>query len=608
MSQASIPYRRRFHLLFPLGVVVLYAWLLALTITDYGVMFDVWELYTGDKYLNYFATLNPAHLDFEADSIRLYDSGQHPDFHDITTSFPDIDATQHPLLIWPLGAMLASLSKYIFNVWLPLFGPFDASHLMLIPFAAALLGCVWSFTLQRFGRWPAVVAILVTALHPRLWAHMHNNIKDVPTAVFWTLTIASFAVGAERRAARWLLLSAVCWGLGLATKANGVFLPAVLVPYFLLILWQRKRDRQPLTHTREVLACLLYPVIGLALMIGLWPLLWEQFPSQVFALVDSLRSRAGGAATGWNPWPLRLAFGTMSPVAGLALIAGLGVSIRGLARDRRRRADYLLVLLWTVVPVLRVSMPGTHDFDGIRHWLEFIPGAAILCGIGTGPLLARLAAWLQRRVEARHGVPKPPARLAPPAPGAAGADPTAVVEIELKPAPAADEPAAPVILPVLGPLLLVLALLAPTGWWLYRNHPHSVVYFNRVVGGLAAARAKGYPEATDYWANSYRVGSDWLYEHAEPGSTIYIGVAEHIGVYTRNTWLPDHLRLSNLTGRAPDDVDREISASPAPVYLMYVTREGWYHARVRDAIARDLPVAYQIDVDGAPILVIRRLK
>ena len=51
----------------------------------------------------------------------------------------------------------------------------------------------------------------------------------------------------------------------------------------------------------------------------------------------------------------------------------------------------------------------------------------------------------------------------------------------------------------------------------------------------------------------------------------------------------------------------ELAKIDRPVYLMYITRPGWYPAEVRDYDARLQPV-HQITVDGGVILKILRLK
>ncbi len=39
---------------------------------------------------------------------------------------------------------------------------------------------------------------------------------------------------------------------------------------------------------------------------------------------------------------------------------------------------YRLFLMWFFIPIFRISMPGQTNFDGIRHYYEFLPAAAII--------------------------------------------------------------------------------------------------------------------------------------------------------------------------------------------------------------------------------------
>jgi hypothetical protein len=137
-----------------------------------------------------------------------------------------------------------------------------------------------------------------------------------------------------------------------------------------------------------------------------------------------------------------------------------------------------------VVPTLRNSVPGAWNFDGIRHFYEFLPAAALVAAVG-GATLVRLAGERRRLFAA-------------------------------------------------GALAAVTAV--NMGEAIVRYHPFETAYFSRLVGGLEGA-ARRFPEATDYWGSSYRQGLEWLNRNAEPESALYVSVHPHIVAIVSGHWL-----------------------------------------------------------------------
>ena len=565
---------KRYLTSFEHGVIVAFvlgfAYLQLYTLPDYGVMWDTWELYLGDKNLYAWLQRDPGTLDPRRDDIPLYHTRAHPNFHDITNAYHDNDAILYPHLIWPFGPLTSSASKWLLHARLGWLDPFDAHHAVLVLWAAALFLALYRFALPELGVWTGLAAVLCIGTYPRFWAELHSNVKDVPAAVLFAGVIFAFVRAVERD--RWglMLLAAGLWGLGLATKANGLFLPFILVPWLLLIWFQRWRGGRPVVSAPLGAAMLAFAPLGLGVMLAAWPLLLVDFPRYLTLYLTSLRARGFGGAPHWQVEPLLQGLYTMpEPVLGLLAIGLLALLWRCV---RARGVDplALLLLLWLAVPVGRVCLPGAKDFDGIRHWLEVVPAIGLIAGYGASRVLAVLTKGWQRlpkrwqAAAGRYGLHR-----------------------------------------ALW-LALVLAAFAPVVWWDAQHHPNQICYYNRLIGGLAGARARGLTDATDYWANSYRQGFDWLNANAPPGAGVLLGVAEHIGFYTAPVWLRGDLELLPLVGRGPADVQGYLARHDGNVYLMYVIRPGWYHALVREVDGRLRPV-HEIAVDGAPILRILRL-
>jgi 4-amino-4-deoxy-L-arabinose transferase-like glycosyltransferase len=103
----------------------------------------------------------------------------------------------------------------------------------LIPALIYLLGT--SLYDRKVGLWGAISFLLV----PRQFFNAHLACFDVPIAAMWLLTVYLFWRAPERP--RGWLWCGLAFGLTLATKHNGWFLPLVLTPFALWRGWQTTR-------------------------------------------------------------------------------------------------------------------------------------------------------------------------------------------------------------------------------------------------------------------------------------------------------------------------------------------------------------------------------
>ena len=311
--------------------LAVFAWLLLFTIPDYGVMWDAWEYHIGDRNLRFWTSLDLGALDVRRDDWALYHRFSHPNFHGITNSYQDSDALLYPYMIWPLGPLSSSVSKVFLHIG---FGvdAYDAHHAILVPWLLLLFSALWCLARPRLGRWPAVTALLVVACYPRFWAECHNNIKDIPSAALMTATLALGMTAVERQAWRRLLLAGVVWGLALAAKPNGLFLPFIGLAWLVAELWRQRRAGRPLARWFWPLLLAL-PLVAVATMLAVWPLLWVDFPTQFLVYLKSLMSRGYTGEARWQLMPLINAVATM-PLPVLLLV---GVGLVSLVRQWRRR-------------------------------------------------------------------------------------------------------------------------------------------------------------------------------------------------------------------------------------------------------------------------------
>jgi hypothetical protein len=281
---------------------------------------------------------------------------------------------------------------------------------------------------------------------------------------FFALTLLLFAAAFERGSAPGVAASGVLWGLALATKANALFLPAIVLLLVAVAArprrWQGSRrrvvglgGRLPGGGTGHRLRSVALPVGGAGRARDRASAL-----RRAAHLLDAPRERISPLAA--------IAYTTTAPFLGLA-IAASRIAAREIARGGREPAS---CCRWPGSRRARAPPPARRvNFDGVRHFLELFPardprgrrGLALAAAAAGGP-----------RQRSRSGAPPRPERR---------------------------------------------CLLAPADrrW---RVHPFELAYWNALAGGLGGARAKKLAQAGDYWATSYRTGLEWLNAEAPPGA------------------------------------------------------------------------------------------
>jgi hypothetical protein len=526
------------------------AWALALgmvgggiaTLPRYGLTCDeaYGYLFFGERYLHYFLTQDQAYLDFQ--------NGDLPIHHREPNLFASIGRA-HPRQFPPLADTLSAGTMELLGHRLGWMDPIDGFHVATILLVGMLMAALYEFAAPRVGAGTALAGIALLALHPRFWADMHNNPKDVPELVFFSLAVVAVARWYSHPRVREALVAGAIGGAALAVKANAVFVPFVVV----LGLWPWRGPglgwRAVALHLRRLwwhYGLMLATAVGV--FFALWPWLHRNPLARFGKHVAAFASQMGREPhPGWNPDPVVQLVTTMPEATLLLLAVGTAWALGRVARGSDPSGTLRLLLAWMAVPILRNSVPGAWNFDGIRHFYEFLPAAALVAAIG-GATLVRLAGERKR-------------------------------------------------LPAVLALVSVTALDA--GEAIVRYHPHETAYFNRLVGGLEGA-ARRFPEATDYWGSSYRQGIAWLNRNAEPGSALYVPVHPHIVALVRRHWLGSGLRLVE---RAQYEAEL---ASGRPVYVMFVTRPEFYDDVARECVGVRRPV-HEIVVDRHPILLVFRV-
>lgn len=556
-GSAPRPESSRLETFLALVCIALIAVVAAVTAGDYGITWDwVPDLYIAERNLNSLTSGELGWLDFSV-PVDLSMHGRHLD---LTRA----DAAQ-PWRSFYFGPFLSSVGCKIFFQELEWVDSVTAHQLPNLLLLAGALAAVYFFVRRSWGYPAALASLAAVAFQPRLWAHLQFNLKDFPYAALMAITLLSARRAILDRSWGMTVVSAALLGVTACTKPNAAL---ILVLLALWVPFAHRLDR-PAGRERSFRAALLAaPFVAAATYVAVWPYLWVD---PVGKLAMHFGYYVGHAAGGPDhfQWDRLLRFLSVQPVGLLVFGAtGVGLAARGAWKDQRRE-EHVLLLLWLLLPVLRVALPRATDYDGVRHYIEYAVPLGILGGIG-------FIAWTRWLWQA--------------------------AEVRLRRAAAI-------------PIVVVLVCLLPAHW-AYRFvqiHPFQLLHYNVLVGGASGA-AQRWSDATDYWGSSYRQGSDWLREHAESGALVSVPVANHVVFATRRLWLRDDLvflRMPMMSDAFVPDSRARLAAyaeqPDRPVYVMYVTRSNWYGPLVRMLEQPGVEPIHEIVVDGVSILKIHRL-
>ena len=517
----------------------------------YNVNWDeaLGDLFFGQRYLSYFTTLDPRYLQFEADP---YPPGHLPDL----SSSPFRD---DPASFYPVANTLAAAVSAVLSGRLGLLDPFDGVHAANLLLGAVLVFALHRYLAPRFGAAAATAAVLFLFLCPRVVCDLLTNVKDFGETVFFSLTLLAFVAAYEKGSAAGIVGAGALFGLALGTKGNALFVPVIAG---LTVIAAR---RPPAWAGRSRLLLLVLAgglILGLAVFFASWPYLW---PDPVRNVAKNLRylvmQKLVVREESMAPVLPNILLTTPIPFLVFALAGAAAVA----PRLRERDPAAVLLAAWAGVVLGRLYLPGAINFDGVRHFLELFPALAALAGIGLSWTAARAAAALRDRW-------RPAARLAV--------------------------------------LVLPLAVMAAE---LIAVHPFEIAYWNALAGGLGGAQARGRGGAGDYWALSYRLGLDWLNEHAPPRSRLVVPVAPHTVRLVAPLRLRPDIQLLPITSASSPAVTPEemeelhaVAGRGRPVYVMFVHRRDWTNALVEYCRAAVTPAA-QWRVGGGVVLSIYRL-
>lgn len=519
-----------------------------LTLNNYGISWDepthfkrgqgyLWYILTGD---NDYHKLPKYDLQKAQTTTGYHERSIYQDDVHNAAFYRTIDGG-HP----PLADILSSASNMIFYQRLGWLGDVESYHLFEIVVAGLGVGVLFLFVYESFGFFPSVLSALFYSTYPMFWAESHFNIKD-PIETSWIIiTLYFFWKGITKLSAFYIFVSSVFAGFALATKFNVVFLPFMVIPWLVFIFITRKQKILKFIQTKKfVIVSILFPLTCFAIFYFTYPFLWEDPIAnigKVFIYYERISldpAFANSVLPEWKFYALRWVLYTMPPL----VLTGLICSAIFFKKNFHKHGGFLLLVwLWFLVTISRVSIPGVNIYGGIRQIMEYVPAVSILAGVGFSFAIAKVQVAKKNLLQ----------------------------------------------------FVFIILALGVSALPIIHLHPNENVYFNFLAGGLKGAIKSGMPAAGNSFGNTYYQGLKWVNENAPDGAklTIIQGTAVNVPAYIVRTDID--LSNGNFSG-----INRGGEYAMALIYN-YEHRDNFYSW---EYINKFLKPVYEVKVDGTPIL------
>jgi len=472
-----------------------------------------------------------------------------------------------PLSFSPHGVFVDTigyLSILIFHNKLNVL-PFDASfHLPILPIAALGLWALMKFVQKYIGKEESIISAIVLCTMPRFIGHLHQNIKDIPEASFFTLAILAFSNLIEKKEGTRLkryAFAIISFGLALAVKINAIqIIPIIL--FWLLIKTAGEQKKKNFNIWIKKTLSIFFPkaiIISLTFLLGalltilLWPNLWtnplNEGKNVFFFFGKVWRGNPilyfGNLYHGGINIPWHYAAGYLlvtTPILTIiTAILGIYISFKKLFKEN---TIYALMLLWFFIPLLKYIIPNVPIYDDIRQYMEVLYPLSIFSAITIVILYKKINVFLKKNLT------KPMYKIS---------------------------------------IILYLSLFA---YYLFVPlmilHPYEMIYFNSLVGHKKGVYERGLFDV-DFWSISIKEATLWVNDNAKKNSIITYPFGEHIAYY----YIRPDLKISY------EDFDNA-------EYLIIQNRQTFMNSTLEHILQNRKPI-YTITRRDAPLCWIYKL-
>lgn len=452
----------------------------------------------------------------------------------------------------PLNDILAAATNRIFHEKLGIMGDLESYHLFELFVSGMLVFLMFVMIRQKYGVFAGTIASLSTALYPLFYGESHFNIKDPIEASFFSFALYFFYLGVNRIKGRYFFISSLFCALAFGTKYNIVFLPFIITFYllvrfgFFFIFKSGKINILKRIPKGVYVSLFFYPIIVFGVHFLSRPYLWQDPINRFLYVIKYYKDIGTGIEYqskflwhGWNTYPA-IFVGISTPIVILMyFFIGVVVSLVIVKKEKDKFSS--LLLLWFGITLLRVTLPGTSIYGGVRQIMEYIPAMAAIAGLGAFYFRSVIAKFINIKIAS----------------------------------------------------LLILVSFIPLIVSLVKLHPNENLFMNSLVGGLKGATEKRISGVGETMGNAYLQGIRWLNEHAEQNARF--GFPVGLG----SNFPPEFVRKDIKFGGYFSGTKREGE------YMMEMFSVDFPFSKYNyDYLNRFLNPVYVKTVDGVPILKI----
>ena len=438
------------------------------------------------------------------------------------------------------------------------------------------------FGVRIEGRITGLAAALLYITIPRVFFHGQLACFDSAVTTMWLAVVYAYVRSLEN--ARWGVLAGIIFGLGLATKHNLWFVPALLLIHYLLVIWPDIQARK-LSILRAPLALCAMAILGPLVFVALWPWLWFDTVNHVQAYFNFHLKHAfynmEFLGVNWGPPPLPMDYPFLMTLytvplillalAVLGIMAYLRRPVQGVVawitgglikapqldlrfrynsrRDWKRPARGLdpklgtLLTINALFPLALIALPWTPIFGGTKHWLPAYPFFALLAGVALSRIFATIRGSLSQG---------------------------GVVAV-----------------------LMVLLMSLPGAVNTYFTHPHGLSQYNALAGGPAGGADLGLNR--QFWGYPVRNIMPWINDSFDDNANVYFHDMNYdsYAAYRRAGLLRSDINYAGMERGAID------ASSYSMIFheLHFNKYDFW----TWDAYGTGIPVKV-LHLDGVPIL------
>lgn len=378
--------------------------------------------------------------------------------------------------------------------------PFDAAYNLYSVFIGSLgILILFLFIKGLFNSQIALFSAITLALLPRYFGHLHNNMKDIPQAVFFTLALWMFWHFYKKFKIQDFFLACFTFALSFNSKINALFILPITAIYTFLSAF--------ITHNeaKKNLYIITYFIFAPIVAFLFWSLFWSNPVDRLIEAKYSYTTSTtnmpllyfgrifySGIDVPWH-YPFGLLLVTTPIMVSFFFIIGF-LSLSKMIIKKNTNA--LFVFLWFAIPISRYFKPQMIIVDDVRHFMEILFPFAVISGIGMYYFYHLiLPSFTKKRKK----------------------------------------------------IIFVILVIVYTSYLVYQNilyHPYQTSYYSELIGGIKGADNKF---DIDFWAGSYKKGMQYLNKNAPSNAKITVAMAPDIAKLYLRSDLWQKLNLQNMT-------------------------------------------------------------